>query len=156
MLDFFYVFWFETYLACYPPLSHTGPTCHPGTSSGADQPEPHPHRRCSGQTDPEHWCWSSGRGTSSWINTQGKTWLITVQISCYPHIPQFFGELQRRTSSYSWNLHDLTFHWFTVVKRSTTDVSENMYVLKMWLDEEQILKFDKCLQKNNKCSFLGI
>lgn len=51
---FYYVLWFEMYLACYPPLSHTGPTCRPGTSSGADQPEPRPHRRYSGQKDPEH------------------------------------------------------------------------------------------------------
>lgn len=84
------------YLACYPPLSHTGPTCRPGTSSGADRPEPRPHRRYSGRTDPGHWCWSSGTGTSSWINTRGKTRLMVLGIT--------------KKNVILW-LHALTYKW---------------------------------------------
>lgn len=73
--------WFETYLACFPPLSHTGPTCHPGTSSGADQLEPRPRRRYSGRWDPEHWCWSSERGTSSWGSTGGRCLCETAALT---------------------------------------------------------------------------
>lgn len=128
------------YLACYPPLSHTGPTCHPGTSSGADRPEPRPRRRYSGQTDPEHWCWSSGRGTSSWIDTQGETWLIIVRISFCLHV-FIFKEKHHHIAEicmiwhYSERLFALIF--VSVVKRSTTGLSEKIYVLKMWLHEEQ-------------------
>ena len=102
---FTYTLCFETYLACCPLLSHTGPTCRPGTSSGADRPEPRPRRRYSERTDPERWCWSSGRETSSWRNThrEGHVW----KHFCL----QIFNFWTLKKKPKSWKLLS-SWHWF--------------------------------------------